>query len=59
MFYRSFRIYLRFQKQIQSNDILHFDIVERRDTQIKIIEGLCKSPIIGGWESILEKIECM
>lgn len=46
-------IYSRFQKQIQSDDILLFYIVEKRDTLIKLIEGLRKSPLIGGWESVL------
>lgn len=51
-------IYSRFQKQIQFDDILIFDITEKRDALVKIIESLRQSPVVGGWEStLLEQIE--
>jgi hypothetical protein len=43
-------VYSRFQKQIQSDDILIFDIEERRNILVKIIENLSLSTFPGGWQ---------
>lgn len=46
-------LYTRFQKQIQSDDLLIFDIEARKDGLKKNIEQLINSPLMGGWEYIL------
>lgn len=48
-------LYTRFQKQIQSDDLLIFGIATRRDGFKKNIEQLRNSPLIGGWEYMLNK----
>lgn len=47
-------LYSRFQKQIQSDDILIFDIEERKNILVKNIEDLRLSKFSGGWEDLLE-----
>lgn len=46
-------LYTRFQKQIQSDDLLIFDINIRKDGLKKNIEQLINSPLNGGWEYML------
>lgn len=47
-------LYSRFQKQIQSDDILIFDIEERRNILVKNIENLRLSTFPGGWKDLLK-----
>jgi len=47
-------LYSRFWKQIQSDDVLIFDIAEKINALVKAIENLQEYPLLGGWESILE-----
>jgi len=47
-------LYSRFQKQIQSDDVIIYDIAEKINALIKAIENLRDHPLLGGWESILE-----
>jgi len=47
-------LYSRFQKQIQSDDILIFDIEERRNILVKSIENFRLSTFPGGWENLLK-----
>lgn len=46
-------LYTRFQKQIQSDGLLIFDIEARKDGLKKNIEQLTNSPLIVGWEYML------
>jgi len=48
-------LYSRFQKQIQCDDLLIFDVEERRNGLIKNIENLRKAPLVGGWEELIIK----
>lgn len=47
-------LYSRFQKQIQSDDVLIYNIAEKRNILIHSIENLREHHLLGGWESILE-----
>jgi len=47
-------LYSRLQKQIQSDDILIYDIAEKRNILINSIENLREHTLLGGWERILE-----
>lgn len=47
-------LYSRFQKQIQSDDVLIYDIAERKNALVNAIENLRESPLVGGWENILK-----
>lgn len=46
-------IYGRFQKQIQSDETLIFDVEEKRDSVIHIISKMKESPLVGGWEDTI------
>lgn len=48
-------LYTRFQKQIQCDDLLIFDVEERRNGLIKNIENLRNAPLVGGWEELFTK----
>lgn len=48
-------LYTRFQKQIQCDDLLIFDVEERRNSLIKNIENFRKAPLVGGWEELITK----
>ncbi|XP_025423121.1 LOW QUALITY PROTEIN: zinc finger protein 862-like, partial [Sipha flava] len=43
-------LYGRFQKQIQTDDVLIFDIETKKNTVVQMIENLKVSPLLGGWE---------
>lgn len=47
--------YSRFQLQIQCDDLVIFDVEERRNGLIKNIENLRKAPLVGGWEELIIK----
>jgi len=42
-------IYGRFQKQIQSDETLIFDVEDKRDGVIHIISQMKESPLVGNW----------
>ncbi|KAL4098743.1 hypothetical protein QTP88_023285 [Uroleucon formosanum] len=46
-------IYGRFQKQIQSDETLIFDVEDKRDGVIHIISQMKESPLVGGWEDTI------
>lgn len=48
-------LYSRFQKQIQTDDVLIFDIETRKTTVVQMIENLKVSPLLGGWEYVFNK----
>lgn len=46
-------IYGRFQKQIQSDETLFFDVEDKRDGVIHIISQMKESPLVGDWEDTI------
>lgn len=48
-------LYSRFQKQIQTDDVLIFDIETKKNTVVQMIENLKVSPLLGGWEYVFNK----
>lgn len=48
-------LYSRFQKQIQTDDVLIFDIEIRKNTVVQMIENLKVSPLLDGWEYVFKK----
>ena len=48
-------LYSRFQKQIQTDDVLIFDIEIRKNTVVQMIKNLKVSPLLDGWEYIMFK----
>lgn len=46
-------IYGRFQKQMQSDDTLIFDVEDKRNSVLHLINILKKSPLVGGWEDTM------
>jgi len=48
-------LYSRFKNQIQTDDVLIFDIEIRKNTVVQMIENLKVSPLLGGWEYVFKK----
>jgi len=48
-------LYSRFKKQIQCDDLLIFDVEERKNGFTKNIENFRKAPLVGGWEELITK----
>jgi len=46
-------VYGRFQKQIQSDKTLIFDVEDKRDSVIHIISTMKESPLVAGWEDTI------
>jgi len=46
-------VYGRFQKQIQSDDTLIFDMEDKRGSVKHIISTIKESPLVGGWENTI------
>jgi hypothetical protein len=48
-------LYSRLQKQIQTDDVLIFDIETRKNTVVQMIENLKVSLLLDGWEYVFNK----
>jgi len=46
-------LYSRFQKQLQTDNVIIYDLEEKKNAVLKCFDNLKKSPLVGGWEETL------